>query len=206
MDITHLIYYYIVLVMSASLHEYAHALAAKRLGDTTAEDMGRLTINPIAHIDPFGTVLLPAIFMLPLLFGGSGLPFFFAYAKPVPYDPAKLRNRKWGPAVVGVAGPLSNILLAVVFALLLRLVQFGEGMALFLAMVVVVNIGLAVFNMLPIPPLDGSKLLYALFPHNYQLQETLDRYGMFLLLMFVFFGGHVVGGIVWKVAGLLLPG
>lgn len=200
MAIEQLLFYFIIVVPSAIFHEYAHALAAKKLGDTTAEDMGRLTLNPIVHIDLFGTILLPVLLML-----GSGGNFMFAYAKPVPYDPMNLSNRKWGPALVGVAGPLSNILLALVFAVLLRIVHFGEGMALFLAMIVVVNIGLAVFNLLPIPPLDGSKLLYALFPHNARLQEVFDRYGMFLLLMFVFFGGHVIGGIVWKIAGLLLP-
>jgi len=200
MAIEQLLFYFIIVVPSAIFHEYAHGIAAKELGDTTAEDAGRLTLNPIAHIDPFGTILLPVLLMV-----GSGGSFLFAYAKPVPYNPNNLRNPKWGSALVGIAGPLSNILLAVVFAIIMRIVVVNEAMMSFFVTIIIANIALAVFNMVPIPPLDGSKLLYALFPHHYRLQETLDRYGMYVLLFFVFFGGRLIGGVIRTVAGLLLP-
>lgn len=200
MALGNFLFYFIIIIPSAIIHEYAHALAADLLGDSTARDMGRLTLNPFVHIDMFGTILLPLMLLV-----GSGGGFMFAYAKPVPYNPYRLRNQKWGPALVGVAGPLSNIFLALIFSLVLRVIGFEGPFSLFLYFIVIANIGLAVFNLLPIPPLDGSKLLYALFPHNLGLQQTLERYGFFFLILIIFFAGQWLGALVQEVVKLLLP-
>lgn len=201
MALGNFLFYFIIIIPSAIIHEYAHALVADLLGDSTARDMGRLTLNPFAHIDLFGTILLPLMLLV-----GSGGGFMFAYAKPVPYNPYRLRNQKWGPALVGVAGPLSNIFLALIFSLVLRVIGFEGPFSLFLYFIVIANIGLAVFNLLPIPPLDGSKLLYALFPHNLVLQQSLERYGFFFLILIIFFAGTWLGRLIQFVAGLFLPG
>lgn len=178
-----LIFSIAVLIMSVVIHEVSHGVAANSLGDPTAKYEGRLTLNPLKHLDPFGSVLLPAI----LVFIKS--PFIFGYAKPVPYNPYNLRNQKWGPAIVGAAGPASNILVAVIFAAVLRF--FGElggpafgGIVLWLMQI---NIWLAIFNLIPIPPLDGSKLLFSLLPAKlYGLELALEQYGFFILIILIF--------------------
>ncbi len=152
-----LIFLYIVIVLSAVFHEYAHAYAAYSMGDPTAKNMGRLTLNPIAHMDPIGTVLLPAF----LLYFMGG---FIGYAKPVPYNPYNLNDQKWGDAKVAIAGPLSNFFIALVIALLLRFVDFEGFTHIALSWVVYINIFLGLFNLIPIPPLDGSKILMSFFP------------------------------------------
>jgi len=158
---------------------------ANSLGDPTAKYQGRLTLNPIKHLDPVGSIIVPAV---TYLIGG----FIFGWARPVPYNPYNLRNQKWGPAMVAAAGPLSNISMALIFGLLIR---FGGG-AGFLSpaflqiamLIVLINLVLAVFNMVPIPPLDGSKVLFALIPYRYHhIQRFLEHYGLFLLLIFIFF-------------------
>ena len=144
-----------VLIISASLHEAAHGYAALWLGDPTAKLAGRLTMNPLRHLDPLGSVLVPAILAM------LGSPILFGWAKPVPYNPYNLTNRRWGEALVAVAGPLSNILLAGVFAIAFRIgaMSLSPALATFFGVVVLVNLALAAFNLMPTPPLDGSKIL-----------------------------------------------
>jgi len=182
MDPLSLLFYFIIIVPSAIIHEYAHGWMADRLGDPTARYAGRLTIDPRAHIDMWGTILMPL-----MLFVATGGRFLFAYAKPVPYNPYNLKNQKWGPALVGAAGPAANFLLAAAFAVLLRALP-NMAMTPFFGIIVYANILLMVFNLLPFPPLDGSKILYAFLPDSaYKVKHFLDRYGFFILLFFIFF-------------------
>lgn len=173
----------IALIISVVVHEYAHAWMAERLGDDTAKQAGRLTLNPFVHIDLIGTILLP-LFLLLL---GSG--FLFGYAKPVPFNPYNLKNQKWGSAWVGLAGPLSNLLLVIVFGLLIRFLPFSPYFTfmILLGKIVGINIVLLVFNLIPIPPLDGSKLLFAFLPDSFEkLKVWLERWGFVVLLFLIF--------------------
>jgi len=202
MQIFRVLFYFLVIVPSAVVHEVAHGLAALWLGDDTAKRAGRLTFNPMAHIDPIGTVLLP-IFLL-LLSGGQ---FMFAYAKPVPYNPYNLKS-EGDELKVALAGPVSNFLLAAFFALLARgLYSFFclQNLAFLLGWIVLANIGLAVFNLMPIPPLDGSKLLYLLIPKEQEaIRSFLNKYGMFILIFFVFFGINLIFPIITFLVRLFL--
>lgn len=185
------VFYFFVIIPSAIIHEYAHGWVADRLGDPTARYAGRLTINPKAHIDPFGTIILPILLSLATM--GK---FSFAYAKPVPYNPHNLKNQKWGPVLVALAGPLANLLLATAFAIVLRFVRVSDFGSI-LAIIVYANISLAVFNLVPIPPLDGSKILYAVLPNSaYQVRNFLEQYGTWLLLLFIFFFSGALAPIV----------
>ena len=179
----------IVLVFSAIIHEYMHGWMADRLGDPTAKNAGRLTLNPLPHIDPIGSILLPGILIL------SGSPFVFGYAKPVPYNPNNLKDRKFGSAKVAFAGPLGNLIAAAVFGLLLRLfVSSGIISASSIAVqlmltIVLINLFLMVFNLIPIPPLDGSKVLSAFLPYKGQIfMANLEQYGMIILIAVLFTG------------------
>lgn len=177
-----LLFFFLVIIPSAVLHEYAHGWMADRLGDPTPRLAGRLTINPLPHIDPVGTLLLP--FLLFLVTRGS---FLFAYAKPVPFNPLALRFQRWGAAAVGAAGPLANFIVALVLGLVVRFLPLSN-FSLLLTIVIYANILLAVFNLVPIAPLDGSKLLYALLPDRYyKFKIWLERYGFFILLFFMFY-------------------
>jgi Zn-dependent protease len=171
--------------MSVVIHEVSHGYAALALGDPTAKYQGRLTLNPISHLDPVGSILIPLIGY----FAGG---FIIGWAKPVPFNPYNLRNQKWGEAIVAIAGPLSNISLAVIFGLLIR---FTSGQAFMTpafsslaSFVVMINITLAIFNLVPIPPLDGSKILFAILPYKWQsFKSSLEKYGMILVFIFIFF-------------------
>ncbi len=154
MDVQSNLLLYVIIILSAIVHEYAHAWAALAQGDPTAKYEGRLTLNPIAHIDLWGTVIMP----LALLFFFG---IFFGYAKPVPINPYNFKNQRWGMIWVSSAGVLSNFLLAIVFGLFIRFMP-DFFLNPFLALIVMVNIWLGLFNLLPFPPLDGSKLLIAL--------------------------------------------
>ena len=174
-----MIFFVAVIIFSAIIHEYSHGWMADQLGDPTARYAGRLTLNPLAHIDWFGSVLLP------LLLIPTGL--LFAYAKPVPYNPYNLKKGKWGPTYVAIAGPISNFFLALVFGTIIRFMPVS-AITPFFGIIVYANILLAVFNLLPIPPLDGSKVLFALLPPSAtQLRIALERYGFIILIIFVFF-------------------
>lgn len=186
----------IVLIFSAVIHEYMHGWMAERLGDSTAKDMGRLTLNPIPHIDLFGSILVPFI----LVFSGAG--FVLGWAKPVPYNPYNLRDPKYGGAKVAIAGPLGNLIVALFFGLILRF--FGPELAAinpdfnsFLGIIIFINILLMIFNLVPIPPMDGSKVLMPFLPHDLQEKYArLEQYGMLLVLLFVMFGFALIIPII----------
>ncbi|TSC84993.1 MAG: transmembrane protein [Parcubacteria group bacterium Gr01-1014_13] len=193
------IFYFLVIVPSAIIHEYAHGLAADMLGDPTARLAGRLTINPIPHIDLWGTILMPIT--LSVLTGGK---FLFAYAKPVPYNPYNLRNQKWGPAVVAIAGPATNLLLAIAFAVLIRFLPASNFTSI-LSIIVYANVMLMIFNLVPIPPLDGSKVLYAILPDSaVGVRNFLDKYGFVLLLFFIFFLFELISPLIEGLFTLLV--
>lgn len=165
----------VALILSIVLHEVAHGYAANWLGDPTARLSGRLNPNPLVHIDPLGSVIVPALLFL------SNAGFLFGWAKPVPYNPYNLRNQRWGEAMVAAAGPLTNLLLALIFALLIRFaVPLGLPGSFFelASYIVYINILLACFNAIPIPPLDGSKVLEAFLP--YQLRMKYRDFGVFM--------------------------
>ncbi|MFA7302434.1 MAG: site-2 protease family protein [Candidatus Paceibacterota bacterium] len=160
---------FIILIISIILHEVAHGYAANALGDPTARLAGRLTLNPIPHIDPLGSVVLPAL----LVFTGS--PVFFGWAKPVPYNPYNLTHRRWGETLVALAGSATNILLALVFSLLIRLdLGLPTAAVSFAATVAFVNLFLGLFNLIPFPPLDGFTALRAALP--WHLSGVLTRF------------------------------
>ena len=179
----------VILIFSVIIHEVAHGFMALKLGDPTAKNAGRLTLNPLPHIDPMGSIILPV--MLALLPGA----FIIGWAKPVPYNPYNLSNKKWGDTLVSVAGPLSNIVVAVVFGLLLRaafVLGFAtETLVNAVSIIVLVNLILAFFNLLPIPPLDGSKVLSAILPWHarmkyMQFQNLISQYGIVAMIGFIF--------------------
>lgn len=167
-----------------------HGYVAFTLGDHTAKDAGRLTLNPIPHIDPIGSILMPALMLL------SGAGFLFAWAKPVPINPYNFSDKKYGELKVAIAGPGVNLAMAIAFGLLFRFLPYSN-LHPFLALIVQINLCLAIFNLVPIPPLDGSRILAAFLPYN--LQEKfyqLERYGMFLVLLFVLFGFAFISPII----------
>ena len=186
------IFFFIVITFSAVIHEYAHGWMADRLGDPTARLSGRLTINPLVHIDPVGTLLMPAV--LYLISNGT---FLFAFAKPVPINPFNLRNIRNGTAIVAFAGPASNFLLAIIFGILVRILP-GTQLTLFFLVIVYANIVLGVFNLVPIPPLDGSKVLFSALPFRYSgVQRFLEERSLILLLFFVFFLSRFLSPLVF---------
>ncbi len=180
--------------MSVVVHEVSHGYAALALGDPTAKYQGRLTLNPFSHLDPVGSFLVP---LLGYWAGG----FIIGWAKPVPFNPYNLRNAKWGEALVAAAGPLSNISLAIIFGLLIRfgsnLIFINQSFLSLASFVVVINITLALFNLMPIPPLDGSKVIFALLPYKWQgLRESFEKYGLILVFIFIFFVWQIMSPII----------
>lgn len=187
------IIFIIILIFSVIIHEYAHGYIAYQLGDDTAYRAGRLTLNPLAHLDPIGSFLVPLLFLF-----SAG--FVFGWAKPVPYNPYNLKDWKWGPAKVAVAGPAANIFVAIIFALLYKF--FALPVFTF---VILINIILAIFNLVPIPPLDGSKILFAIIPEKYNyIKVNLERYGFIILLLFIFFAWQLIAPIIFYVFELFV--
>jgi Zn-dependent protease len=191
----------IMLLVGFPVHEFAHALAAYRLGDSTAKHLGRLTLNPVVHFDPLGGILL-AVTMI----GNTG--FAFGWAKPTPVNPNQLEGGRYGEAIVAIAGPISNLVLAIAAALPLRYILANPGLQeqipflvlQILFFFILINLVLMVFNLFPIPPLDGSKVLFAFLPPQvaWRWRPILEQYG-FILLLIVFFlppGGSIGGRIL----------
>lgn len=170
----------IILIMSVVIHEVSHGYAARALGDHTAEYAGRLTLNPIKHIDLWGSIIIPLILVI------SKAGFVIGWAKPVPVNPYNLRNQKYGEALVAAAGPASNFALALIFGLLIRFGLIPETAFPVVIAIVIINLVLAVFNLVPVPPLDGSKILFAFLPPKlFYIRQSLERYGLILTLFFV---------------------
>ena len=196
-----IIFYIAVLIMSVVIHEVSHGYAALYWGDQTARLAGRLTLNPLKHLDPVGSVLIPLI----LVITKAGI--IFGWARPVPYNPNNLRNQKWGTLSVAAAGILANLLVAVVFSVLLRAAYaFNFESPAFYSIatiIVLLNIVLAVFNLVPIPPLDGSKILFSLLPlRSRNIQYFLERYSLFILLFFIFFLWKYLSAVIFYLFGL----
>lgn len=204
--------YLSVLLFSIVLHEVSHGKVADELGDPTARLSGRLTLNPIPHLDLFGSIIVPLI----LLFSGTG--FFIAWAKPVPIDPYNLKNPRKDSALISLAGPATNFFLAIISSILLYMFKFFDIPILFiigpiLVIIIRLNIILAVFNLLPIHPLDGFKIVEGILPEEKAREwKQLQRYGMLFLLLLIFpIGGKsMLDGILMPVVGflfnLLIPG
>lgn len=227
-------FYIATLIYSVIIHEISHGVVALWLGDLTAKYAGRLTLNPLKHIDPFGSVILPILLIM-----STG--FAFGWAKPVPYNPYNLRNQKWGPVLVALAGPATNFLIALLatfIALLLPLgsltkadiisrfygviggkVGFMEGFQLFgealsgsfsavvfglFLLVIFWNVILGCFNLLPIPPLDGSKLLYTVFNLPERVELLLEQYGLFLLFIIIFFFSYPISLFIYTTLGFFV--
>ncbi len=186
-------FFLIALLISMIIHEVMHGVAAYLLGDKTAALMGRLTLNPLKHIDAITTIILPLVLVI------FGQPPIFA-AKPVPFNPENVKFNEYGAAIVGLAGPLTNFILAFIGAVLLHLLSSSPTVVDFMIIFIEVNIALMVFNLIPFPPLDGSRLLYAVAPEP--LQEIMDRIesmGFLVLLLFIFFGFQFIAPIIQNI-------
>jgi Zn-dependent protease len=181
----------IVLLFSVIIHELAHGYVAYSLGDPTAKHEGRLTLNPLKHLDPFGSVILPLLLFL------AGSPFLFGWAKPVPVNPYNFRDKKYGEIKVSIAGPASNFLLAIFFGLILRFIPSelsaaNPGIIITLGYIVAINIWLAVFNLIPVPPLDGSWILFSILPARMQgAKNFLRQYGIVIMVLLILFAGSL---------------
>ncbi len=185
-----ILFYIVILVVVLTVHEFSHAWAGHMLGDFTAKNEGRLTLNPAKHIDPFMTLLLP----LGLILLGS--PVVFGAAKPVPFNPYALRYGKWGAALVAFAGPASNLLMALIVGVYLRFVDVGGLGGTFLLQFVLVNVAFFIFNMIPFPPLDGSRILYAVAPGEVRdVMDTIEQYGLIAIFAFIFIFYRFIGPI-----------
>lgn len=190
----------VTILFSMTLHEAMHGFVAYYLGDDTAKREGRLTLNPIKHIDPFLTILLP------LMLAIVGAPIFGG-AKPVPFNPDRVRFDEWGAALVALAGPLTNFILAFVFFGIYALIGAPVSgiTALILLTAVMVNLGFFVFNMIPIPPLDGSRVLYALAPDFVRRgMETIERYGLIVIFIIVLLASSVIGSFMFAAIQAIL--
>ena len=183
----------VILILSVILHEVSHGFMADWLGDPTARLAGRLTLNPLKHIDPIGSIIVPLITSL------AG--FTFGWAKPVPYNPYNLKNRRQGEFLIALAGPAANLVIALIFGTILRFMDLNApGIAPFVTIIsyiVIINIVLAIFNLIPLPPLDGSKILFSILPNQYgRVRMMLEAYAPIFIIVVVFFLWQLVSPIV----------
>jgi Zn-dependent protease len=200
MDFTYIIVVIGVILFSMTLHEALHGFMAYWLGDDTAKHSGRLTLNPIKHIDPFMTIILPIILAI------SGAPIFGG-AKPVPFNPTRLKWGEWGSALVALAGPLTNFILAFIGFAALVAVNPPDGSlaSMIMSVFVIVNLGFFIFNMIPIPPLDGSRVLYALAPDFARRgMEAIERFGILFIFAIVLVASPVIGQIMGAATGAII--
>jgi len=205
MDFLDAVFVVAVIVMSAVIHEVMHGVAAEQLGDPTARLQGRITLNPISHLDPIGSVVLPIVLVL------TNSPILFGWAKPVPYNPYNLRPGRFSEAIVAAAGPFSNLAIAIIGGLIIRLGVFPAGMADILFIIVLINVMLFFFNLIPIPPLDGSKVLASILPPSLAIfYDRLRAYlewnpllGFGAVILFIVLAGGTFSGFVWSVARLI---
>lgn len=189
------LFLYLIIIFSSVFHEFMHGWTAYRLGDSTAKNAGRLTLNPFKHMELMGTVIIP-LFLL-YSFGG-----FIGWAKPVPYNPYLLKDKRFGSSKVALAGPAANIFLAVIFGLALRLISSQELLYAALTWIVYINIVLAIFNLIPIPPLDGSKLIMDFFPRIASILTSLSYAGIFLaIIVYFYIAGPIASLIYFLVTG-----
>jgi len=216
-DIMQLVYVLIPMILSLTVHEYFHAWMARKLGDDTAVRHGRLTLNPVAHIDPVGTLLIPVVGLT------AGVPFF-GWAKPVPISPIRFTRKmrmKTGVLLTSAAGPLSNLFFALVMALvlsviahvvgpakLIQMLENNQGITVALVRLVgwtaIINVGLFVFNLLPIPPLDGAGVLEGFLPDKYQpLLDKMARYSFIVFIAILLIGREIIGYPVMWIVGAL---
>ncbi len=184
----------VILIFSVIVHEVAHGFMADRLGDPTARIAGRLTLNPLKHIDPVGSIIVPLITSL------AG--FTFGWAKPVPYNPYNIRDKRRGEFLIAAAGPGSNLLIAIIFGTIIRFTAEAGVLSIpvltVFSYIVIINIVLAVFNLIPLPPLDGSKILFSVFPDQYgRARMTMERYAPVFVLVVVFF--------LWQILSPVIP-
>ncbi len=192
MDVITTIITIAVLIMSVVLHELSHGYTAELLGDPTPRLQGRLTVNPIKHLDLFGSIIVPII--------TSIAGFTFGWAKPIEWNPHNIKNRRMGEFLISLAGPGANLLIAVVFGLVIRnaTAGFPQSFLAISAYIVAINITLAIFNLIPIPPLDGSKILFSLLPARYsKIRYGFEQYSLFLVLILIFF--------LWKYIEPVIP-
>lgn len=193
-----IVYFLIALLISMIIHEVMHGVVAYWLGDETAARMGRLTLNPLKHIDSLTTIALPLILVI------FGQPPIFA-AKPVPFNPQNLKFDEYGAAIVGAAGPLSNFVLALVGAILLHVVGATSPLVTFIFIFTEINVALMVFNLIPFPPLDGSRILYAFAPEPLQeIMARIESFGFLAILIFIFAFFQILSPFIQGIEGSIL--
>ncbi len=186
------------LAIAIILHEVAHGYVALQLGDPTAKYAGRLSLNPVKHVDLWGTIVVPLLLIL------SQAGFVFGWAKPVPVNYYNLRHGKWGPVIVALAGPLTNFVLLAVFGLLARVSPAGTALPYLFFTLASINAVLMFFNLIPIPPLDGSKVLYLFLEHRPDIVQWLERYSFYLILILLLVGGGLISNFVMAPAAALV--